>query len=390
MSAAIKNRCRIRWALLLVFCCAGARIAEAAPPGRIAVGVVLDLSGAGKASGEEARNALLLERERINRRGIAGRRVLFLTFDTRGSPRAAAAAVRKLAREHKAVAVIGPVRHYAAIAAAQAAERERVPIFSLSAPEEILVPTLRWVFSTARPASLPARRILGHLKGRGIRRLAILASADGYGSEGREQITALAPDFGVSILLNESFKPDAHNFLPFLERSSMRGVGGLVHWARGVSRLDLVRTRRALNLKTPLYVSRASPGLFGPRRGGRAAEGVTFPASWLAAGHLLEASHPAKGEVMAFRAEYRKKYRSAPGETAAAAADALRLLAWTARGVGVHRARIPSGVEGTQDFLGLNGSYHFSRTDHSGLRPDSLALVRIQKGEWTLLPPGEN
>ncbi len=386
MSVAIKNGWRMkRVAALAVFCCACAGVAEAVSPGRIVVGLASNLSRAAGTAGREARNALLLEIERINRRGVAGAHMFLLTLDTKGSPQAAAAAVRSLAREHKAVAVIGPAEHYAAIAAAKAAQEERLTLFSLTAPEEILVPARKWVFSTAIPASLPVRLILGHLKSRGIKRAAVLGSSLGYGTEGREQITALAPDFGVSILLNESFKPGEHNFLPFLKRASRRGVGGFVHWARGGSRVDLVRARAALDLKMPLYVSLASPGLFGPKSGGRAAEGVVFPASWIAATRLLDESHPARGDLMAFRAAYRKKYKSAPGETAAAAADALRLLAWAARGVGANRERIPAGVEEARYFIGLNGIYGFSQDNHNALDAASLALVRVRKSKWELV-----
>ena len=389
MSVAIKNGWRIKWmAALVVFCCAGAGVAGAASPSRIVIGLALNLSGAARASGREARGAVLLEMARINRRGVAGGRVFLLTLDTKGSPETAADAVRKLAREHKAVAVIGPAGHYAAIAAARAAQEEKVPIFSLSAPEEIIVPARKWVFSTARPAALPVRVILGHLKSRGIRRAAVLGSSLGYGSEGREQITALAPDYGVSILLNQSFKPTEHNFLPFLKRASLRGVGAFLHWARGGSRVDLVRARMALDLRMPLYFSHASPGMFGPKNGGRAAEGVVFPASWITAAHLLEKTHPAREDLMAFRAEHQKKYKSAPGETAAAAADAMRLLAWAVRGVGVNRARIPVGVEETRYFTGLNGTYNFSQSDHSGLGADSLVLVRVRKSKWELVKGG--
>ena len=386
MSALIRSVWRMaRTAALAIVCCAGAGAAEAASPGRIVVGAALNLSGAARAAGEEARNALLLEQARINRRGVAGGRMFLHTLDTGGSPKAAAAAVRKLARSRGAVAVIGPVEHYAAIASARAAQKERVPLFSLSAPEEILLPTLKWVFSTARRAALPVRLVLGHLKERGIRRAAVLGSSEGRGSEGREQMTALAPDFGVSILLNESFRPGEHNFLPFLERASMRSVGGFILWATGDSRLALARARLALDLETPLYVSHASPELFGPNTGGKAAQGVVFPASRLTAAHLLDKSHPAREELMAFRAAYRKKYRSAPGGTAAAAADALRLLAWAARGVGANRARIPAAMEETRNFQGLNGVYHFSKDDHNGLRLDSLVLVRVGKSGWELV-----
>ena len=389
MSVAIKNGWRMKWmAALAAFFGAYTWAVDAVPAERIVVGLALDLSGPGATKGREARGAMLLEMARINRRGVAGGRIFLLTLDTKGSPEGTAASVRVLARKHKAVAVIGPVGHYAAIAAAEAAREERIPLFSLVAPEEILVPARQWVFSTARPASLPVRLMLGHMKGRGIKRAAMLGSSRGYGTEGREQITALAPDFGVSILLNESFKPGEQNFLPFLKRASLRGIGGFVHWARGRSRAGLVRARLALDLKMPLYLSHASPGMFGSGSEAKAAEGVVFPASWITAADLLPESHPARMDLKAFRSAFVKTYKSAPGETAAAAVDALRILAWAARGVGANRARIPAGVEGARYFRGLNGTYGFSKNDHNGLGADSLELVQVRKGKWELVKEG--
>ncbi len=374
--------------LLVAFFYAFALAVGAAPVERLAVGIVLDLSGPGADAGREARNAVLIEMARINRRGVAGGRMSLLTRDTRGNPQVAVAAVRELARKREVVAVIGPIEHFAVIAAAEAAQEERIALFSLAAPEEILVPPRRWVFSTAIPASLTVRMILGHLKSKGIKRVAMLGSSLGYGTEGREQITALAPDFGVSILLNESFKPGEHNFLPFLKHASLRGAGAFLHWARGDTHLDLVRARAALDLDLPIYFSRATPGMFGTQSGGRAAEGVVFPASWIVAAHLLAESHPAKKGLMMFRNEYLKAHKDAPGEAAATAADALSLLAWAARGVGASRARIPEGVEEARYYMGLNGTYGFSKNDHSGMNADSLVLVQVRKGRRELVEKG--
>ncbi len=57
----------------------------------------------------------------------------------------------------------------------------------------------------------------------------------------------------------------------------------------------------------------------------------------------------------------------------------------SARGVGANRARIPSAIEDTQYFTGLNGTYGFSKNDHNGLDADSLVLVRVRKGKWELV-----
>src|SRR3972149_3364249 len=77
-----------------------------------------------------------------------------------GRPEGAAEAIQTLAREREAAAVIGPAGIPEARAAAREAGRRRIPLFTLTAPEELLDPPRPWVFSTAVPASLGARAIL--------------------------------------------------------------------------------------------------------------------------------------------------------------------------------------------------------------------------------------
>ena len=226
-------------AALAAFFCVCAWAVDTVAAERIVVGLALDLSGPGAIEGREARSAMLLEMARINRRGVAGGRIFLLTLDTKGSSEGTVVAVRELARKHKSVAVIGPRRSLRLHRRRKkAAQRKNGCRFSpCLRPRKFSFRLASGFFSTARPSSLPVRLMLGHMKDRGIKRAAMLGSSLGYGTEGREQITALAPDFGVSILLNESFKPGEHNFLPFLKRrlpARRRGLRAL--GARGVAR----------------------------------------------------------------------------------------------------------------------------------------------------------
>ena len=226
------------------------------PEKRVVVGAVLDLTGPGAARGRHARDALLLEETRFNEnKDSSVARVHLVTIDSEGKALVAAKAVERLADEFGAVAVVGPGGRGEALAAAQKAEEKRIPLVALSAPEEIFEPLKRWVFSTAHRATTAVSLSYFHVRSRGFNKIAILSSDDAMGREGREALSALAPEAGLSIFLNHKFSDKEHNFLPFLKKANLRGAQVFLHWSNGASRLALARARQALDLRIPVYLS---------------------------------------------------------------------------------------------------------------------------------------
>ncbi|MEK6712180.1 MAG: ABC transporter substrate-binding protein [Nitrospinota bacterium] len=364
---------------------ARSRAAEA-PPGAVAIGAALDLSGRGAALGKEARDALLLEIDRANQAGggIAGREIVLRVVDTAGSPEGAAEAVQELAREGEAAAIIGPVSIPEALAAAREAAKQQIPLFTLTAPEELFDPARPWVFSTAIPASLGAKAIFSHMAALGASRMALLGSGDPEGAEGRALLSALAPPAGVTILMNEAYRPNEHNFLPFFHAARVRGVEAFVHWGRAQALLAVVRARMALDLGLPIYLETAlGPGL-DLKEAGRAAEGVVFPAARVPAAAILPPDSPGLREIAEFREAFIRRHRRTPDGVAGFAADAFRLLVGAMRAAGPSRARIPKYLVDTRRYTGLTGRFDFSETDHNGLGADALIMVRIRQGQWTL------
>ncbi|MBI2131561.1 MAG: ABC transporter substrate-binding protein, partial [Candidatus Tectomicrobia bacterium] len=122
----------------------------------------------------------------------------------------------------------------------------------------------------------------------------------------------------------------------------------------------------------------------------RAAEGVVFPAARVPAAGILPPDAPGLRELAEFREAFIRRYRRPPEGVAGFAADAFRLLVSAMRAAGPSRTRIPKYLVDTRRYTGLTGRFDFSETDHNGLGPDSLVMVRIKGGKWTLVTvPGE-
>ncbi len=216
--------------------------------------------------------------------------------------------MKRLAGEFGATAIIGPAEREATLAAALEAEKARIPLASLIAPEALLRPVRKWVFSTAHPVSLAVGRVFSHISLRGFRRIAILASGKALGREGREILSGLAPDRGLSILLNERFSEKEHNFLPFLQKSHLRGAQAFLHWSNGASRLALARARLALDIRIPIYLSMVASKSYELEGRGRAVEGLMFPVPRVFAAELLTENTPGREQIQKFRSDFRRRF----------------------------------------------------------------------------------
>lgn len=352
---------------------------------KIVIGAILDLTGPGAARGRHARDALLLEESRFNEnKKPSDARIHLVTIDSEGKARIAAEAVGRLAGEFGAVAVVGPSGRGEAVAAAREAEEKRIPLIALSAPASILSPLKKWVFSTAHRAATAASRSYFHIRSRGFEKIAILASDDAMGREGREALRFLAPEMGLSVFLNHRFSEKEHNFLPFLQKANGRGAQAFLHWSNGASRLALARARQALDLKMPIYLSTMVSRSYGAENTGRSAEGLIFPVPRVFAADLFSKKAVDWRAVHEFRTNFLRRFGQTPDGLAGYAADAFRLIARSLKGANARRGRLRRKIEATSPYAGLTGTYWFSESDHNGLKPASLVLVQIKGGKWTL------
>lgn len=363
-----------------------------APASRdVVVGAVLDLTGQGAARGRQARDALLLEEDRINGSRPASRgRIRLVVIDTEGKIEAVSEGVKKLADEVRVAAVIGTADRETSPAAAREAERAGVPLISLSAPEALLYPPRRWIFSTAHPVSLSVGRSISHIRAKGFRRAALLTSGDSLGREGREVLSAIAPEQGISIVLNERFPPKEHNFLPYLQRAHLRGAEAFFLWSGGSTPLALARARLALDIRLPIFLAAVAARSYELEEPGPAFEGLTFPAPRLLVLDLLPKGTSGLGAALGFRSRFRARFGQPPDGLAGYAADAMRIIEQalekesSGEKGGSRRESIRKSIETLPPYHGLTGLYRFSASDHSGLRASSLTMVRIQKGKWVL------
>ncbi len=189
--------------------------APAPDPARLTgtLGVVLPLSGPYASYGEECLEGILFATGMFGPRGAAPAGGLrLLVRDSRGTAEGAREAVRDLADTRDLVAILGPLLRLEADAAAEAAEREDVPLVAFTRREEIAYDRPH-VFRTALTPGLEVDLLVDYaLRDLGARRFAILHPKDDYGLRLRNLFWNAVEERGGDIVGVAGYDVDATDF----------------------------------------------------------------------------------------------------------------------------------------------------------------------------------
>jgi branched-chain amino acid transport system substrate-binding protein len=130
------------------------------------------------------------------------------------------------------------------------------------------------------------------------------------------------------------------------------------------------------------------------RVGGKNAEGIIAPTGAVVVAEQLPGDHPLKATGL----DFLKRYEGAYG---AGSRNAFAAYAWDAGliiqaaipvalkagkpGTPEFRQALRDAIESNKDVKGTHAVYNMSPTDHYGVDKRARVLVRVEKGEWTVL-----
>lgn len=178
------------WAALIlvgVLAAASAVGVRAAPAVRfdrnIKVGVVDTYSGPPAVFGNDALNGFKLALQEINRDGVHGARIEFVTRDERFSPEIGLSMARELVLQERVDVLVGTINSATALAISAFAREQRVPfIVWISKSEQITgARGHRYVFSTTENTAMAGKALAEAMARRGYTRFWLAAEDYEYG-----------------------------------------------------------------------------------------------------------------------------------------------------------------------------------------------------------------
>lgn len=351
------------------------------------IGAVVSLTGTYAGLGTPAKQAIELERDRINAAGGIDGHLLEVVFEDDATDAAKAqAAVVRLIEQEDVLAVIGASGTGQTMAMRSDIERAQIPQVSMAGGSVITAQLSKWVFQTPWPNRVVIPFVLKKMASAGLTKVALISDTGGYGVDGRDIVLAQAGAAGVTIVADETFNPGDTDMTAQLTSIRTVGPDAVLIWNAGKEAAIVARNIRQLNMTQSIYGGSGIARVEFIKGAGEAAEGVR-----LGTGKILVPESYGVGTdeykvATSFIDRYTKKYTTPPDIFAGHAYDAVNLIAGALGRIkgDVTAVALRDALEETKGFASVGGTFTFSPTDHNGLSEKDMVLYRIENGTWQL------
>jgi branched-chain amino acid transport system substrate-binding protein len=361
--------------------------------GSYKVGAVFSVTGRASFLGDPEKKTAEMIAEQINKAGgINGKKLELIVYDTEGDSTKSALLVKKLIEQDKVCAIIGPSTSGESLAVVPLAQKYQVPLISCAASYKIVTDEktgkqYKWVFKTPQSDSMAVEALYNHLKKRGISKVAIMSGTTGFGKSGRGELIRLAPEYGITIVADETFGPKDTDMTAQLTKIKGIVPQAIISWSIGPTQVLVLRNWKDLGMTNiPFFQSHG----FGSRKNiemaAGAAENVSAPLGACNTPEALPADHPQKAVTMKYNQDYMAKYNEPVSSFGGHAWDSLNLVINALKAVGCDRAAIRDFIENTKGFVGQHGIFNFSKDDHNGLTwQQSFNMIVVKNGDWAVV-----
>jgi branched-chain amino acid transport system substrate-binding protein len=265
-------------------------------------------------------------------------------------------------------------------------EKEHIPLVSCAAGIKITDPVKQWVFKTPANDHVAAEKILNHMSKNKQNNIALLTVTDSFGSSGREQIKTLARQKGFVIVSDEVYSPKDTDMTAQLTK--IRGIkpDAIICWGTNPGPAVITKNVKQLGIKIPLYMSHGvASKKYIELAGADAAEGVMLPAGKLAIYDVIPKNDPQAKLLKDYDLNYKKAYGVEASTFGGYAYDGFLLVTGAIKKSGTRAEQIRNGLEQTRKLVSVSGVFNMSPNDHNGLDQSAFEMVRVTKGDWSLV-----
>ena len=367
--------------------CGGSAMGSAQAVEPIRIGSFLSVTGPASFLGDPELATLKMYVEELNKAGgIIGRPVELIHYDVGVDSAKARTAAKRLIKNDHVDAIIGGSSTGTTMAAANLVEKAAVPFISLAAAVVITEPVKHWIFKMAHADRMACAKIFEDLKARGLTKLGLISGTGGFGKSMHEQCLALAPQYGIDVVADETYGPKDTDMTPQLTKiRNTEGLQVVLNADFGQGPAVVTKNYRQLGIKVPLYQSHGVASKQYIDLAGAAAEGVRLPAAGLVVADKLADSDPQKVVALGYKTKFEAATGKAVSTFGGHAFDALNILkAAIERAGGTDKAKVRDEIEKTTGYVGTGGVVNMTPEDHAGLDLSAFHMLEVRNGDWVI------
>ena len=358
------------------------------------VGAVFSTTGPASNLGVPEENTVDMMVDQINQAGgINGHLLEVIVYDDETDAEMCVLMVTRLIEQDNVLAIIGPTTSGNSLGIIDTVTTAEIPLVSCAASINIVTPVedRYWVFKTPQTDKEAIGEIYSYMQSVNISKIALITATSGFGAAGLDILKADAPDYGMTIVNEQTFDEGDTSMQSQLTNIKGTDAEAVICWATDKESATIAKDMETLNMAIPLYCSHGIANMAFIDAAGDAANGVIFPAGKLLIADLVPADDPQKEVLTNYIADYEALGEGSFSTFGGHAYDALSVVVIALKemdeglDLADARAAVRDGLEVISNFAGTGGVFTMSPTDHLGMAPGSLAMIEIVDGEWTWL-----
>jgi len=325
--------------------------------------------------------------EDINKKGgVLGRELQLVYYDDGSDAAKANSFGKRLIEDDKVDVLIGGTTTGATMSMIPLIEKAGIPFVSLAGAVVVIEPVKKFTFKTAHTDRMAAEKVFEDMKKRGISKVALLSETSGFGQSGKKESEAVAANYGISFVANETYGPKDTDVSPQLTKiKNTAGVQAVFVFGLGQGPAIVTKNYRQLDIKFPLYHAHGVASEDFIKLAGPAAEGVRLPAAAILVPNKLANNDPQKAVVLAYTKAFSERWKTDVSTFGGHAYDALMISVQAINRAGsTDKAKVRDAIEATKGYVGTGGVVNMSATDHMGLDLSAFKMLEIKNGTWSL------
>jgi branched-chain amino acid transport system substrate-binding protein len=361
-------------------------VAKAADAPAIKVGAIFAVTGgAANLGGPEKKTAEMLV-EKINKEGgVNGQKIELIVKDSGTKPENAISLAKQLIEEDKVLAIIGPSTSGETMAIKNICQESKTILISCAAAEDIVNPVASYVFKTPQKDSDAVRRIFQVMKTKGITKIGVITSNDGFGMAGGKQLANLANLAGITIAISEAYDKQETDLTGVLTKVKGQDVNAVVNWSIVPAQSLVAKNMKQIGLNVPLFQSHGFGNIKYVQAGGEAANGTIFPCGRLLIAEQLADSNPQKKLLVEYKKDYESRYKEDVSTFGGHAYDAVLILVQgIKKAKSTEKEKVREAIENIKGLVGTAGIFTFSSQDHNGLGMDAFEMLTVKDGQFVI------
>jgi len=357
---------------------------QAAEP--VKIGAIFSVTGPASYLGApEARTAEMLVKKINASGGVDGRQIELIIRDSASKPENAVSLAKQLIDEQQVLAIIGPSTSGETMAVKGICQENQTILISCAAAEAITTPVTSYVFKVAPKDSDAARWIFKTMKEKGIAKIGVISSNDGFGMAGKAQVEKIAPEFGITVAISEVYDKQETDLTGVLTKVKGAGVQGVLNWSIVPAQALVAKNMKQIGLDVPLFQSHGFGNIKYAQAGGEAVNGTLLPCGRILVADVLPQDHPQKAVLMAYKSDYEGQFKEDVSTFGGHPYDALLVLSAAIKKAGsAEPAKVRDALENLKGVVGTAGVFNFSGQDHNGLGMDAFEMLTVKDGKFAL------